>query len=169
MIAARPMTSRRFSSRINTPGREISTRGTLGFAMAEGTDAVPLALEGCYVLPEFGYQRNVDHDPYALQRPTYPCVFQTTEEGKMMRLMVPFGALIAIILLSSSATAHRSGCHRWHSCPSDRGTYVCGDLGYRNYCPRKPAATTPSAAPASRSTITATQNLLGDLGYDPGP
>jgi endonuclease YncB( thermonuclease family) len=31
--------------------------------------------------------------------------------------------------------AHRSGCHRWHSCPSDRGTYVCGDLGYCSQCP----------------------------------
>lgn len=26
--------------------------------------------------------------------------------------------------------AHQSGCHRWHSCPSDTGSYVCGDLGY---------------------------------------
>lgn len=26
--------------------------------------------------------------------------------------------------------AHQSGCHRWHSCPSDSGSYVCGDLGY---------------------------------------
>ncbi len=86
-----------------------------------------------------------------------------------MRMVAPFGALIAIVLLSSSATAHRSGCHRWHSCPSDRGTYVCGDLGYSNYCPRKRAATTPSASPVSISTIAATQGLLGDLGYDPGP
>ncbi|MFQ5656129.1 MAG: hypothetical protein ACE5G5_01140, partial [Candidatus Methylomirabilales bacterium] len=30
---------------------------------------------------------------------------------------------------------HSSGCHRWHSCPSDRGTYVCGDLGYCSGCP----------------------------------
>ncbi len=34
-----------------------------------------------------------------------------------------------------SAEAHRSGCHRWHSCPSDRGTYICGDLGYCSGCP----------------------------------
>jgi hypothetical protein len=33
------------------------------------------------------------------------------------------------------AAAHRSGCHRWHSCPSDRGTYECGDLGYCSACP----------------------------------
>src|SRR5882724_2160735 len=44
-------------------------------------------------------------------------------------------ALIASLALVSSADAHRSGCHRWHSCPSDRGTYVCGDLGYCSQCP----------------------------------
>ncbi|MFZ0628423.1 MAG: hypothetical protein WAM16_03895 [Nitrososphaeraceae archaeon] len=24
---------------------------------------------------------------------------------------------------------------RWHSCPSDTGSYVCGDLGVDTYCP----------------------------------
>ncbi len=38
-------------------------------------------------------------------------------------------------LCGSPAQAHRSGCHRWHSCPSDRGTYICGDLGYCSGCP----------------------------------
>ncbi|MEI6478088.1 MAG: topoisomerase DNA-binding C4 zinc finger domain-containing protein [bacterium] len=33
-----------------------------------------------------------------------------------------------------SVEAHRSGCHRWHSCPSDSGSYVCGDTGHSNYC-----------------------------------
>jgi hypothetical protein len=33
-------------------------------------------------------------------------------------------------LLSDDSFAHRSGCHRWHSCPSDSGSYGCGDLGY---------------------------------------
>ncbi|MFI6059236.1 hypothetical protein [Streptomyces sp. NPDC051286] len=32
------------------------------------------------------------------------------------------------------AAAHRDGCHRWHSCPSDTGSYVCGDLGDFTYC-----------------------------------
>jgi len=44
-------------------------------------------------------------------------------------------ALIASLTLASAADAHRSGCHRWHSCPSDRGTYVCGDLGHCSQCP----------------------------------
>tara|TARA_B100000678_G_C18011603_1_gene423013 strand:- start:34 stop:651 length:618 start_codon:yes stop_codon:yes gene_type:complete len=33
------------------------------------------------------------------------------------------------------AEAHRSGCHRWHSCPSDSGSYICGDIGYCSGCP----------------------------------
>ena len=33
----------------------------------------------------------------------------------------------ALAFLGASAVqAHRSGCHRWHSCPSDTGSYVCG-------------------------------------------
>jgi hypothetical protein len=44
--------------------------------------------------------------------------------------------LLALWLIAATtATAHRSGCHRWHSCPSDRGSYVCGDTGHCNYCP----------------------------------
>src|SRR5213593_1370323 len=44
-------------------------------------------------------------------------------------------AVIATLTLASAADAHRSGCHRWHSCPSDRGTYECGDLGHCSGCP----------------------------------
>jgi hypothetical protein len=38
-------------------------------------------------------------------------------------------------LLPVDAGAHRSACHRWHSCPSDTGSYMCGDLGYCSGCP----------------------------------
>ncbi|AXG78427.1 hypothetical protein [Streptomyces paludis] len=34
----------------------------------------------------------------------------------------------------AATPAHRDGCHRWHSCPSDTGSYVCGDLGYFSEC-----------------------------------
>ena len=44
-------------------------------------------------------------------------------------------ALIFIYFLPIPANAHRSGCHRWHSCPSDTGKYVCGDKGYCSQCP----------------------------------
>lgn len=33
------------------------------------------------------------------------------------------------------ALAHRDGCHRWHSCPSDTGSYTCGNTGYCLECP----------------------------------
>jgi hypothetical protein len=42
-------------------------------------------------------------------------------------LMLPLGS-------AGPAGAHRDGCHRWHSCPSDTGSYVCGDLGYDSQC-----------------------------------
>lgn len=37
-----------------------------------------------------------------------------------------------MIVLDSEG--HRDGCHRWHSCPSDNGNYVCGDLGNDSEC-----------------------------------
>ena len=40
-----------------------------------------------------------------------------------------------LLMVLTTADAHRSGCHRWHSCSSDRGTYVCGDLGHCSGCP----------------------------------
>jgi hypothetical protein len=42
---------------------------------------------------------------------------------------------IAIIPISpTESLAHRDGCHRWHSCPPDDGSYVCGDLGHDDEC-----------------------------------
>lgn len=40
--------------------------------------------------------------------------------------------------MSSVASAHQNGCHRWHSCPSDSGTYVCGDFGHACQYPTYP-------------------------------
>lgn len=56
--------------------------------------------------------------------------------------------LIAVVALQPLpiAEAHRDGCHRWHSCPSDNGTYTCGDMGYYDECPNKPK---PKKAPAA--------------------
>ncbi len=53
------------------------------------------------------------------------------------------GAAVGI----STASAHQSGCHRWHSCPSDTVSYVCGDLGYACQYPSTPTYTPPSYAP----------------------
>lgn len=58
-----------------------------------------------------------------------------TNNVRYLRTLVPIIIGISILLLSNFAQAHRSGCHRWHSCPSDTGSYVCGDLGYCSQCP----------------------------------
>ena len=41
---------------------------------------------------------------------------------------------LALIVLPWEASGHRSGCHHWHSCPSDSGTYICGDTGHCSRC-----------------------------------
>lgn len=65
----------------------------------------------------------------------------------LLFVLVAGAALSAsFAFLAAPADAHRDGCHRWHSCPSDTGSYVCGDLGYDTYCPG--ATTPPPATPA---------------------
>lgn len=57
-------------------------------------------------------------------------------------VLLAFVVLVSSIIIFSerqNSFAHRDGCHRWHSCPSDTGSYVCGDLGYDTYCPKNNA------------------------------
>jgi len=49
-------------------------------------------------------------------------------------LLIATLSTAAILVPVNNASAHRDGCHRWHSCPSDSGSYVCGDLGYTSGC-----------------------------------
>jgi endonuclease I len=52
------------------------------------------------------------------------------------RRFVMVWVIVVLMVGTIVATdAHRSGCHRWHACPSDRGTCVWGDLGYGSQCP----------------------------------
>lgn len=46
--------------------------------------------------------------------------------------VLAFGMLVTVAAVGGAgpADAHRDGCHRWHSCPSDSGSYSCGDAGY---------------------------------------
>lgn len=60
----------------------------------------------------------------------------------------------AVLLGTSKAYAHQSGCHRWHSCPSDSGSYVCGDLGYDTYCGTSSPAPTYTAPTQPKPTYT---------------
>lgn len=64
------------------------------------------------------------------------------------------------------ASAHRSGCHRWHSCPSDTGSYVCGDLGYTSGCPTSIAPQpnpAPSPTPSTGNSINSNLNQTTDF------
>ena len=59
-------------------------------------------------------------------------------QGSQFAFRVALLAALTLLALFGSLTpvaAHRSGCHRWHSCPSDSGSYTCGDLGYCSQCP----------------------------------
>ena len=65
--------------------------------------------------------------------------------------------LIVVGLLGvSAANAHRSGCHRWHSCPSDTGSYVCGDLGYPCQYPSYPSRPVVPSYPMPSSSTPST-------------
>ena len=51
---------------------------------------------------------------------------------KLALFILSIGIFISFI---PSSFAHQDGCHRWHSCPSDTGSYTCGDKGYCSECP----------------------------------
>jgi hypothetical protein len=73
------------------------------------------------------------------------------------RAVVAAVPAIMLIALAPMASAHQSGCHAAHSCPSDTGSYICGDTGNFTFCggmpvtspidlpPAPPAGTTPIA------------------------
>jgi endonuclease YncB( thermonuclease family) len=58
----------------------------------------------------------------------------------MAKMLIPLLGLALVFLLFLPAFpiesyGHRSGCHAAHSCPSDTGSYVCGDTGNYSQCP----------------------------------
>ncbi|UQN10240.1 SH3 domain-containing protein [Deinococcus sp. QL22] len=67
------------------------------------------------------------------------------------------------------AQAHRDGCHRWHSCPSDSGSYVCGDLGYTSGCPTAQAPVRTVVRAAAPPTSGATRRTTTSLNLRAGP
>jgi hypothetical protein len=54
-------------------------------------------------------------------------------------LVVPFGARMP------AAPAHRSGCHRWHTCPSDSGCYHLNQP-YYGTCPGSSTPRVPTSS-----------------------
>ena len=78
---------------------------------------------------------------------------------KILALVLILTLSIGVIPLTPSF-AHQSGCHRWHSCPSDSGSYVCGDLGYDTYCPK---SSVPKSEPKvqTKTQSTSTSKCTG--------
>jgi hypothetical protein len=76
----------------------------------------------------------------------------------MARSHVCHLALVCLLVAIGglSLDAHQDACHQRHSCPSDTGSYVCGDKGRCDQCPDnqyclagKPRmAASPSPVPA---------------------
>jgi endonuclease YncB( thermonuclease family) len=63
-------------------------------------------------------------------------------------------SLVSLRLTASNnpVSAHRSGCHRYHRCPSDTGNYVCGDLGYDSQCPKKHTSSSKDNTKSEQTT-----------------
>lgn len=51
-----------------------------------------------------------------------------------MKNIVLIFLISSIIFVPILVDAHQDGCHRWHSCPSDSGSYTCGDTGSCSEC-----------------------------------
>lgn len=93
---------------------------------------------------------------------------------ELLSVLLP--SLAVLSFLAMPAAAHRSGCHSWHSCPSDTSSYVCGDKGYcsgcsdNQYCQKgryspaatraKPSAPTPLPV-APKPVVKATTYFVG--------
>ena len=68
----------------------------------------------------------------------------------LVLLLTPSFLVVAGTLNAPPASAHRDGCHAAHSCPSDSGSYVCGDTGNFAECGGSipdPEYTAPEPAP----------------------
>jgi micrococcal nuclease len=55
--------------------------------------------------------------------------------ARMSLRRLPVALVLVLILSWTGIEAHRDPCHRNHSCPSDHGTYICGDRGRCDQCP----------------------------------
>jgi endonuclease YncB( thermonuclease family) len=54
--------------------------------------------------------------------------------GKVKKILTVILFTMVFVGLYQTVLAHRSGCHRRHSCPSDKNTYICGDKGHCSQC-----------------------------------
>ena len=78
-------------------------------------------------------------------------------------MLIPLLGLALVLLLFSPAFpidsyAHRSGCHAAHSCPSDTGSYVCGDTGNYSQCPGNHSEDDKEESKKKKSNTTSKSN-----------
>ncbi len=73
--------------------------------------------------------------------------------------MIVVFALLLVNAFVPNVSAHRSGCHRWHSCPSDSGSYVCGDLGYTSECGTSSYSAPTYTPPAPHIPVVTTKKV----------
>jgi hypothetical protein len=69
--------------------------------------------------------------------------------------VLPLGDLTLTLILGllvGLAQAHQDPCHRRHACPSDQGTYGCGDLGHCEQCPDTPFCRGGNPTPTAQQT-----------------
>lgn len=71
--------------------------------------------------------------------------------------------VLSALLFALPVSAHQSGCHRWHSCPSDSGSYVCGDTGYTSQCGTMSEPTyIPESAPTPRQPVITSRTITAN-------
>jgi phosphatidylserine/phosphatidylglycerophosphate/cardiolipin synthase-like enzyme len=88
------------------------------------------------------------------------------------------GALLWLGAWIVATHAHQDPCHRWHACPSDRQTYVCGDKGRCEQCqdnqfclagkPRLASSPAPAPVPPTPSPSTTTTPSAVTACFTPG-
>jgi P2-related tail formation protein len=71
-----------------------------------------------------------------------------------MKILTLILIVASIVFVPILADAHQSGCHRWHSCPSDSGSYTCGDTGYCSGCPDNQYCKSGQYSPSTKSGYT---------------
>src|SRR4029079_14845303 len=78
-------------------------------------------------------------------------------------MLTPLFAIILVLILflptfPMESYGHRSGCHAAHSCPSDTGSYECGDTGNYSQCPGNDSEDDEEKSQVKKSNATTESN-----------
>jgi len=97
-------------------------------------------------------------------------------QSRLLAILVAL--MLGIIGWMAVPSAHQDPCHRLHSCPSDHGSYVCGDKGRCDQCPdnqyclatkpRVASSSNPATAPRSPALSATTMLSAVSVCFTPG-